>query len=106
MSTWASIRYRDLWDQPRIFLVDFQDRHFLFDCAFDEATEDYPDQYKVYLMPPLTEAELAASWAHFSARAIQYLGDVPLDQVHFDPTRRKEIDTAVLEKLLAPIHAG
>lgn len=107
MTTWAPIRcYRDLWDVPRIFLVDFQDRHFLFDCEFDDETEDFPDQYQVYLMPSLADADLAGSWVHLCARAIQHLGEVPLDQVVFDATRRKEIDAAILDQWLAPLKAG
>jgi hypothetical protein len=99
MSTWAPIRYRGFWDVPRIFLVTDCGRHLLFDCPFDETIEDFPDDYRVYLMPPITEEELAGSWDQLSERALQYLGKVSIGKVRFDPSKRREIDTAILEDL-------
>ena len=105
MNAWADIDYRDFWDQPRIFFVRHDGRLYLFDCAFDDETEDYPETYAVYEMPNLTESDYAGSWAHLSDRAIRHLGEIPLDQVRFDPTRRRQIDTAVFATLI-PRPAG
>ena len=59
--TWAPIRYRDFYDVPRIFLANYRGRLYLFDCPFDEETEDFPDFYHVYTMPPIPdEDELTA----------------------------------------------
>lgn len=99
MNTWANIRYRDLWDVPRIFLVEHGGNTYLFDCAFDEATEDYPDHYRVFRVPSLTEDELAGSWDELHLRAIQELGSVPVRDVQFDPTRRARVDTSILARL-------
>jgi hypothetical protein len=100
MSDRASIRYREFWDVPRVFLVTHRGRLFLFDCPFDEATEDFPDVYRVYALPQLEEAELAGSWDKLSARALSFLGEVPIKQVGFDPSKRQTIDTALLDELL------
>jgi hypothetical protein len=97
--TWAPIRYRDFWDVPRIFLVEYEGVHFLFDCAFDEETEDYPDTYTVYLVPSFAEAELSGSWHLLPQRASRVLQRVPVASVKFDPTMRKAIDTALLAEL-------
>jgi hypothetical protein len=100
----APIRYRELWDVPRMFLATYRGRTVLFDCPFDEATEDYADSYRVYLMPELSEADLAGSWAELPGRAVAFLGEVSLAQVRFDSTRRKEVDASLLDELL--VRAG
>ena len=96
---WILIRHRDLWDVPRIFLASYQGSHFLFDCPFDESTEDYPEQYHVYLMPPIKDEELVGSWADLPKKAIRYLGDVAITSVSFDASRCKEIDAAIFQQL-------
>jgi hypothetical protein len=100
MSAWADIDYRDFWDQPRIFFIRHDGRLYLFDCAFDNETEDFHDTYAIYEMPELTEADYAGSWAHLADKALRRLGEIPLTQVRFDPTKRRQIDTAVLTSLL------
>ncbi|MHB1425153.1 MAG: hypothetical protein ACYC3I_18435 [Gemmataceae bacterium] len=99
MNRWASIRYRDFWDVPRIFLVSSQGKCFLFDCAFDEATEDYPDSYRVYVIPDPSEEELTGSWDKLHEKATSYCGDVPINKMRFDPSKRREIDTTILDEL-------
>jgi hypothetical protein len=107
MANWAPIlQYRDYWDVPRIFLTRFQDKLYLFDCAFDDVTEDFPNTYQVYRMPELEPEVLSGSWYGLDTKATAYLGEVPIDCVRFDATRRKEIDTAVLEELTAKAKAG
>lgn len=104
--TWVPIRYRDFWDVPRIFLANYENKLFLFDCPFDDEIEDYPRHYKVYVLPDLAEEVLAGSWAELYTSATQYLGEVPIENVRFDATKRREIDSAVLEELVAVPKAG
>jgi hypothetical protein len=99
MSTWADINYRGFWDVPRIFFVRHDGRLYLFDCAFDDEVEDYPETYAVYEMPELTDADYAGSWVHLADNAVRRLGEVPLDQVQFDPTKRRQINTAIFAAL-------
>lgn len=106
MSERAPIRYRDFWDVPRIFLARYRGHTFLFDCAFDEALDDYPDSYKVFLLPPLKDEELPKDWTILPARATGYLGEVPLGRVLFDPSRRQSIDSGILDELIARKVAG
>lgn len=96
----TAIQYRDFWDVPRIFLTRYAGRTFLFDCPFDEAQEDYPSTYRVYLMPALDETDVEGSWTTLSAKAVRELGEVPLDRVLFDPSRRKDIDAGILDEML------
>ncbi len=100
MSEGATIQYRDFWNVPRNFVTSYWGRPLLFDCPLDDETEDFPDFYNVYLLPPLTPEELAGSWEDLHTRAITSLGQVPISQVRFDPTKRREIDTVLLNELL------
>lgn len=101
MNHWALIRYREFWDVPRIFLVPYQGKCFLFDCPFDEQSEDFPDSYRVYVIPEPSDEELAGSWDKLHEKATHSAGGVPITRVHFDSSKRREIDTRVLEELTA-----
>ena len=109
-TSWTPIQYRELWDVPRIFLVDHERLHFLFDCPFDEQTEDYSGSYKVYLLPDVTEEEVSGSWHQLPQRAIRFVKQIPVAEVCFDPTQQKAIATQLLEELSdlvrSPEHAG
>src|SRR4051794_1550118 len=97
MTRWANINYREFWDVPRIFFVEDGGDLYLFDCRFDKDGEDYPESYEVFLMPALTKADYAGSWADLRQRAIKKLGGVPISSVRFDPTRRAAIDADVFD---------
>lgn len=94
------VQYRDFWDFPRIFLVSHEQSLFLFDCELDEDVEDFSSEYKVFLMPELSEADLSGSWNKLSERAIRFLGEIPVSEVRFDQTRRKFIEGEVVSELL------
>ncbi|MGH9840761.1 MAG: hypothetical protein ACREEM_18440 [Blastocatellia bacterium] len=97
----ANIQYRDFYDVPRIFLVKYEGRQLLFDCPFDDELDDYSVSYRVYVMPPLSDAELEGSWENFPHLATSCLGTVPVNRVKFDPTKREAIDTSLIAELLA-----
>jgi hypothetical protein len=106
MNNWAPIKYMGFWDVPLIILIPYKQELFLFDCAFDEALDDYSDSYKVYTLPDLKVEELPADWTKLHLRANRYLGEVPVSKVQFDPTRRRAIDTTVLDELAAVPRTG
>lgn len=95
------IRYRDFWDVPRMFLVQQGQQLYLFDCPFDEATEDYGSSYRVYTMPSLGANDLTGSWADLPSRATAFLAEVPMSSIRFDPSRRQGIEAGVLAALTA-----
>ncbi len=99
---WSVIRYRDFYDLPRIFMTTYQGRQYLFDCPFDDERDDYADSYRVYELPVLSDAELQGSWEHLSDSATDFLGVVPVTRVHFDPTKRASINTAIFSELPEP----
>ncbi len=98
---WATIRYRDFYDVPRLFVTNYHGQLYLFDCPFDNDLDEYPDSYQVYQLPALTEAELAGSWENLPALALRSLGAVAVADVQFDPAKRTRINTAIFGKLLA-----
>jgi hypothetical protein len=97
MNTWAEIVYRGFDDVPRIFIATHHERSCLFSCPFDEALDDYPDAYQVYLLP--TVGDPKGNWEELHRQAVAFLGEVPVKDVHFDATQRRAIDTAVLDEL-------
>jgi hypothetical protein len=99
MPTMAPITYREFYDVPRIFLVRYRGSLLLFDGLFDDALDEYPDEYKVYVLPELSQQELSGSWTSLSEKAVRYMGTVPVGAVKFDSTLRREIDTGILERL-------
>jgi hypothetical protein len=103
MSRFVPIQYRDFWDVPRIFLVEYKGLSFLFDCPFDDEVEDYANEYRVYLLPVLHPGELVGSWANLCEKADQFLGEVPVGRLLFDPSKRKEMDAEVLDNLISQL---
>lgn len=98
---WTQINYREFWDVPRVFFAAHNGRDYLFECPFDEKLDDYPDAYRVYEMPALTDAQLQGSWENLSNFALSFAGTVPVSGVRFDPTKRCSIDAAVFELMHA-----
>src|SRR6266853_5213243 len=98
MKRWTSIRYRDFYDIPRIFVTEGATRTFLFDCRFNDEKDDYEEMYKVYLMPKLDEKDLAGGWQSLSAKAERLLGEIRTSEVEFDPTLRHQINAELLSR--------
>jgi len=99
--SWATIRYRDFYDVPRIFITTHNGKLYLFDCPFNDELDDYSDSYRVYRLPAISEDELQGSWERLPKRAVNLLGEVPVIDVQFDTTKRNSINTTVLEELIA-----
>ena len=94
------ITYRDFYDVPRMFVVSFHEKQFLFDCPFNEKTEEYQNSYYVYLMPKLSEFDLEGSWGLLTERAVSRLGSTTVSDVYFDETCRKYMDPTILYKII------
>ena len=71
---------------------------YLLNCEFDDVQDDYADDYDVYLLPPLSQADLLDSWIELPQRAVRKLGRVSVRDVRFDETRRRQIDATVFEQ--------
>jgi hypothetical protein len=101
MHEWSPIKYMGFYDVPLIFLTRYRGETYLFDCPFDEESEDDSDSYKVYVLPPLKDEELPKDWTTLHTRAVRYLGEIPVASVRFDPSRRQAVDSAILDEMAA-----
>jgi hypothetical protein len=84
--------YGNFHDVPRCIVV--LDRDFvlwLFDCPFDEALDEYREEYAVYRIGTDTldaKRALRAQSVMDALPAEAYVGTVPVQNVEFDPTYR------------------
>jgi hypothetical protein len=99
------IQYMGFWDVLRIFIARYFGHTFLFSSPFSEALDDYPDSYKVYLLPDIQEHELPKDWTTLAAKATRFLCEVPVSRVQIDSTLRQTIDAAILDEI-APRRAA
>jgi len=99
MSNKVGILYRDFYDVPRMFIVHYEGRVILFDCKFDEVADEYSETYKVYFLPDLGDEVLKGTWDNLSDSATDFLGEVPVKDVTFDSSLRREIDVGILNSL-------
>lgn len=103
MSQTARILYAGFYDHPLGFTVRHQEALYLFWRDFSDDLDEYEDAYRVYAMPPMTDESIQSSWLNLNETATALLGEVPVKSVVFDETRRREIETDVLERLLADV---
>jgi len=97
MARWVPFVYREFYDIPRAIVAGDGQHTYFFDCPFDEVLDDYAPEYDVYIMPQLSQADLSGSWEALTQRAIRKLGRIPVSDLRFDATQRREIDLGVLE---------
>jgi hypothetical protein len=72
----------------------------LLNSTFDEQLEDYPEVYDVFAMPRLSQADLDGPWYRLPERATRRIGQIPVERVVFDPSKRKQIDVSIIDELL------
>jgi len=53
-----------------------------------------------FILPNLTDEEVKKSWVQIETLANQFVGEIPVVEIHFDSTKRKEIVLKPLENLL------
>src|SRR2546421_12677498 len=101
MNDMMPIKYMGFYDVPLIFITRYQGDTYLFDCPFDEEREDDSDSYRVYVLPPVADEDLPKDWTTLHTRATAYLGEIPVSNVRFDPTRRNSVDISIVDALTA-----
>jgi hypothetical protein len=92
-------RYRDFYDIPRMIFFIHKNKSYLFHCDFDDKNDEYSPIYSVCLMPNLNEDDLSGSWELFCDLAISKIGNVKTKDVIFDKTKRKYLNSDILNKL-------
>jgi len=77
----------------------------VLDCRFDDELDEYPAHYHVYLLPALSDDEIDTRWQDFASVAIRELGDLPVADVEFDATRRRELRAPWLSERMAELRS-
>jgi hypothetical protein len=49
VDTWIPFIYRGFHDVPRLIVTSWQGRRFVLACEFDDALDDYPSHYEVFV---------------------------------------------------------
>lgn len=105
MSPTVPIIYCGFYDIPLAFVAWHRGKQFLFLRDFDDALDDYPQFYRVFTLPNLSEDAVKKSWVQIETLADQFVGEVPVAEVDFDQTRRMHIGAGILDELSEKLHA-
>lgn len=97
--TRTRIIYSGFYDFPLAFVANHEGKQYLFCRDFDEALDEYPDEYEVFVLPNLSEEEIRQSWSFLTEKATTYIGKIHVNQIVFDRMRRSSIESDVLERL-------
>ena len=90
------------YDVPRCISLRYRGARFLLQSAFDEGLDEYPTGYSVYIVPELADDSRPVCSPEFlSNTPMACIGQIPIDQVTFDPSKRKALDASCLDSLLA-----
>jgi len=94
--------YGGFYDVPRCLSLGYRGRRFLLQSAFDESLDEYPTDYSVYIVPDSADDSWPVCSPEFLINTpMPCIGKIPIDQVKFDPSKRKELDASILDGLAA-----
>lgn len=94
----TKIIYREFYDYPRIVIFNYKKNQYLLDSPFDDNIDDYHDNYQIYLMGKIPDKIINGSWENILKFKKAYLGQIPISEVQFDSTTRKEINPNFIDK--------
>ena len=102
MAEMTPFKYGGFYDVPRCLSLRYRGRLFLLQSAFDEDLDEYPTDYAVYVIPKSADASRPLCSPEFlSNTPMACVGQIPIDQVTFDPSKRKELDASFLDNIVA-----
>jgi hypothetical protein len=102
MAEMKPFTYGGFYDVPRCLSVRYRGRRFLLQSAFDEDLDEYPTDYSVYVVPESADDSPPACSPEFlSNTPLTCIGQIQIQDVVFDPSKRKELDASCLDKLIA-----
>jgi hypothetical protein len=104
MAEMIPFRYAGFWDVSRYILLRHREQTLLLESPFDDDLDEYPDAYSVYHVPgAISELVLGGNWALLDRAQLRFVGEVPINAVAFDSTKRRTLDPACLDGLF-PVH--
>lgn len=96
----VSFIYREFYDVPRMIILSRGNLRILLESAFDTEADEYSDTYKVFVLPNISEEDLRGSWEALASTATGLLGEISVNDLDFDTSRRKEINPILIDNLL------
>jgi hypothetical protein len=102
MSDQIPFTYGEFHDFPRMIRFWFKGECFFLSSSFDEDKDDYPDFYVVYRLPFRSEKEVRSNpdyWRDLGTA--DRLGQIPIQELGLDETRRQSIDAGRFENWLS-----
>jgi hypothetical protein len=101
MAKMISFQYVEFYDVPRCIALPYRERIFLLQSAFDESLDDYPSSYSIYVLPDSVKDSLRrGSWEFLRNTPMTCIGQIRIDKVVFDPSKRKELDASILDSFV------
>jgi len=97
-SQWPLIQYRDFYDRPRAFFVEWRGVTYFFDSPFVEATDEYSPTYTVYQLSASTDFDRSGDWDDAASHG-KSIGSIAAESVEFDKTLRGRINPEVFDRL-------
>jgi len=94
--------YGGFCDVPRCISLRYRGRRFLLQSAFDEGLDEYPSEYSIYIVPESADDSRPVCSPEFLGNTrMACIGSIPIDQVTFDMSKRKELDATILDSFIA-----
>jgi hypothetical protein len=94
-------KYGGFWDVPRYIVLRYREQWLLLQNAFDDDLDEYPDCYSVYpLLEPVGNSVWNGSWDSLNLTPLACIGQIRIEDVIFDPSKRKELDASCLNALV------
>jgi hypothetical protein len=97
---WIPFEYRDFWEAPRLIVCAIDGVEYMLDSEFDETANAYAPIYKGYRLPAIPDPHAPAALEPRAEEERVLIGILPIGQLRFDATLRRELDDAPLRALI------
>src|SRR5215470_15739489 len=83
MKSWnpVEIRYFSFWDVPRTFAFEYGGKVYLLTSEFDDALDEYPDDYDVFVVSGIGNLSMVNDWKSIEPLPRTFVGKLPVASV-------------------------
>lgn len=96
------IKYFSFWDVPRNFAFERGGNVYLITSGFDDALDEYPDDYEVFVVSGVGSLSMVSDWKSIEPLPKTSVGRIPVASVQFDKSHRKYVDGSFLDTIRQP----
>lgn len=94
------IHYTDYMDVPRVFVISFEGLTWFFDAGFDKVADEYPDEFKVFVFPPMDKNQILSCWSSVVNPTTAPFTTVGVRSVSFSGCRKNwSVDEGIVRRL-------